>query len=436
MSDSLKPFEILDSSERVYLDHNATSPLAQELKPKIMDWLDAWGNPSSIHRDGRRPKTLMREARANISKMINVDPLELIFTSGGSEANNLALKGLFETNLLRKSNRQRYLVGSLEHPSLKKAAESLQSKGAEILWIPVLRSGAVDLESYANMLNDSTALVSMMLANNETGNIFPIGKMAKMAHEVGALFHTDAVQALGKIEIDLPRLHVDLASFAGHKFYALKGSGFLFTRKGLNLEPLICGGGQERHRRGGTENVLAIASLGEMCKRKAEVLERGQKMQMLRDQLECYLKKTIPGLSITGAESPRLPSTSSMLIPGIDGEILLMNLDMRGYSVSTGAACSSGSPEPSPVLLGMGLTRYEAQSSLRVGIGWSTTEKQLVQFAQTLQEVVKHLRKLNQYEGELESEESLKFDWNCATSCEESERHARQSLSSGSEELQ
>ena len=383
--------------ERIYFDHNATSPISDEVRALVPSWLEHWGNPSSIHVAGRGPKTLLRESREKIAKLLGVNPLELIFTNGGSEANNLALKGVFESMALQpaESLRDHYLISAVEHPSVMKTAEYLRSRGARVDEIPVHRSGKIDLEAYQALISDKTALVSVMMANNETGHLFPIKEMAELAHAKGALFHTDGVQALGKIEFNLRELGVDLASFAGHKFYALKGIGVLYAKKGVKLENLVHGGGQERHRRGGTENILAIASLGHMCGKKDEIAQHSEEMRELRDYFEARVLSEIEGVTVTGKESPRLPNTSSLLIPGVDGEILLMNLDLKGYAVSTGAACSSGSPEPSPVLLAMGLSRAEAQSSMRVGLGWSTTRDQVDLFVATLIEVVRHLRAID-----------------------------------------
>ncbi|MES2854246.1 MAG: cysteine desulfurase family protein [Bdellovibrionota bacterium] len=388
---------------RVYLDHNATTPISDRVRSRVPDWLEHWGNPSSIHQAGRGPKTVMREARSLVAKFLGVNPLELIFTSGGSEANNLALKGIFEDLRLRKSDRNRFVVSSVEHPSIKRTTEYLAAHGVEIVVVPVNRSGEIDRAAYSAAVNEKTALVSIMFANNETGNVFPIKELAAEAHAKGALFHSDCVQALGKIDINLSELGVDLASFSGHKFYSLKGAGVLFAKRGVPIESLIHGGGQERHRRGGTENTLAIAALAAMCELKDSVTERAEEMRGLRDYFEARVKKEISEVRITGAESLRLPNTSSLIIPGVDGEILLMNLDLKGFAVSTGAACSSGSPEPSPVLLAMGLSRKEAQSSLRVGLGWSTTRDDVDRFTDTLVDIVKHLRKIieaSQFKGE------------------------------------
>lgn len=395
-------FSTLCVKNRIYLDHNATSPIATTVSDQVAEWVQAWGNPGSIHQSGRGPKALLRTAREQVADMIGAHPLEIVFTSGGSEANNFAIKGVFDSfhnsTFLKDEFRNQYLFTSVEHPSVVKTAEYLKSRGAEIAIIPVSRDGQIDLEHYRRLLSNKTAMVSVMLANNETGNIFPIQKMADIAHEFGALFHADCVQGLGKIPINIRKLDVDLASFSGHKFYALRGSGFLYMKRGVRIESFIHGGGQERHRRGGTENVLAIASLGAMCAFKNDVYENGQKMKALRDSMEDRICRELSGVSITGCGSLRVPNTSSLVIPGVDGETLLMNLDMRGYSVSTGAACSSGSPEPSPVLLGMGLSREEAQSSLRLGIGWSTSADELSKFIDVLKEVVDHLRT---FSGEL-----------------------------------
>lgn len=373
----------------VYLDHNATTPVHADIKAKVPEWLEAWGNPSSIHWAGRGPKALLREARSQVASLLGVEALELVFTSGGSEANNLALKGLAS---IAPPNRRQVIISSVEHPSVRKAAESLKALGFTIDILRVNRSGEVDLEQLRSLLSDQTQFVSVMLANNETGHILPIQKISAMAHSVGALVHCDAVQALGKIPLNLRELGIDLASFSGHKFYALKGSGVLYARRGLNLPSLIHGGGQERGRRAGTENMMSIASLGLMCTKGDQIVSQALRLRELRDRMETRILSEISGVVITGPDRARLPGVSSMSIKDIDGETLLMNLDVRGFAVSTGAACSSGNPEPSPVLLAMGLTREEAQSSLRLSLGWGTTDAEVDRFVSALQEVVKRLR--------------------------------------------
>lgn len=381
-------------SARIYLDHNATTPVSDDVRSHLLEWVEHWGNPSSIHGSGRGPKTLMRESREKIARFINASPLELVFTSGGSEANNLAIKGVFEREKVRK----RYIFSEVEHPSIMRTAEYLRSRGALVDFVRVSREGRIDLDQLGSLLDDDVALVSVMMANNETGHLFPIREIADMAHAHGALMHSDCVQAFGKIPVDVAALGVDMASFVGHKFYSLKGAGVLYSRRGVAIEPLVHGGGQERHRRGGTENALAIAALGLQCEKRDLVAPMAEQMRALRDLFEARVLTEIPFAVVNGAGAPRLPNTSSLIIPGVDGEILLMNLDIKGFSVSTGAACSSGSPEPSPVLLAMGLSRAEAQSSLRVGLGWSTTREQIDAFTDALVEVVAHLRTIGDFD--------------------------------------
>lgn len=382
---------------RVYLDHNATTPPAPPIKREIVNWLEAWGNPSSIHWAGRGPKAVLRESRQKIADLVGASPLEIIFTAGGSESNNLALKGVFEAISSQpghpQAGRRRWITSRVEHPSVLKVFESLRKKGADVCYVEVDRHGQVNWDHYLSLLNGDTALVSMMLANNETGSIYPIKKMAKEARKVGALFHTDAVQALGKLPLSVEHLGVDLASFSGHKFYALKGAGVLYCRRGVAVERLIDGGGQERHRRAGTENVLAIRSLAAVACWKTAIEAMAAHQGRLRDEMQAAILAEIPGVTVNGGEK-RLPNTMNLSIEGVDGESLLMNLDLKGFGVSTGAACSSGSPEPSPALLAMGLTFQEAQSSLRVSIGWGTRREHLDRFVQALKEVVTRLRGL------------------------------------------
>jgi cysteine desulfurase len=383
----------------VYLDHNATTPLANDVKAAIPQWLESYGNPSSIHWAGRPAKRILREARLSLAQLLSCDPLELIFTGGGSEANNAVLQGVFDSFETESSSRStvgidrnELIISSIEHPSVMKTAEFLRHKGFRIHIIGVDPKRGVDLETYKHVISERTALVSIMLANNETGYLFPIRELCQIAHQHGALFHTDAVQGLGKIEVDLKALDVDFASFSAHKFYALKGTGMTFVRKGKSLESLIHGGGQERGRRAGTENVLGIASFGLMAAKSASLSKHIENVRILRDDLERELLAAIDGVQIIGGELPRLGNTSSLLIDGIDGETLLMNLDVEGFAVSTGAACSSGSPEPSPVLLALGLTRKQAQSSLRLSLGWHNTRSEIDQFIEALKITVKRLR--------------------------------------------
>lgn len=391
---TLKP-----SQGRVYLDHNATTPPLQVIVDKIKDWTEVWGNPSSIHWAGRGPKTILRETREKLAVALGCHPLELVFTSGGSEANNLVLRGTFEYYCRqgRSPDKIHFITSTVEHPSVKRTLDEIESLGATVTRIRVDRQGIFDWEQFTQSFNEHTVLVSVMAANNETGTILPISRIAEYARERRVRIHTDGVQALGKVTINLQKWNVDYASFSAHKFHALKGAGWLFVKKNAPLCPQITGGGQERQRRGGTENVLAIRSMQEMVPFLAMVPEVFPEMTHLRNQFERRVREELDQVFVTGETGPRLPNTSSLVIQGIDGETLLMRLDLAGYAVSTGAACSSGSPEPSPVLLAMGLSRQEAQSSLRVSFGWENTIEDVESFVQVLKEVVTHLRSLQKH---------------------------------------
>lgn len=377
----------------IYFDHNATTPVHSSLLSSINDWVKEWANPSSIYSISRMPKKILRETRINISKKLGVHPLEIIFTSGGSESNNLALKGIL--NFLRKMNKDTYVVSSVEHPSVLKTAKHLSSLGLNVHYIPVHRHGEMDLDFLHHCLTKyKVGLVSVMAANNETGVIHPISEISEMAHKHGALLHTDAVQLMGKTVFDFKSFGVDLASFSAHKFYALKGAGFLYCRKGLPLESLIHGGGQERSRRAGTENTLSIAAMNHMIQSFDLIENQLEQIRNLRNHFELEILKAIPKIEITAQQPNRLVNTSHLIIEGVDGENLLMNLDLKGFSVSTGAACSAGSPEPSPALLAMGFTRAEAQSSLRVSFGQQNTLAEVDLFVLTLKQVVPYLREI------------------------------------------
>lgn len=385
--------------KRIYLDHNATTPVCAEVLASLTQLAENWGNPSSIHWAGRGPKNLMRDARKSVAQAVNISPLEVVFTSGGTEGNNTVIKGVYQYNKIHAPEKMHFMCSRVEHPAVIRAMETLKEWGAEVDFIPVNRQGQIDLDFFQAKLSPQTALVSVMMANNETGTIFPIKKMAALAHAQGALFHSDCVQAFGKIPVDLKDLDVDYASFSGHKFYSLKGSGFLYSKKGSPYVALIEGGAQERHRRGGTENSIGIGALGVVAQRADLVQSKARDLEKMRDHMEARILEEIPQVTITAAESLRLPNTSALVLLGADGETMLMSLDIKGFAVSTGAACSSGSPEPSPTLLAMGLSRDEAQNSLRVSLGWETTQAEVDEFIEALKAVVARLRTLKD-EGE------------------------------------
>lgn len=380
---------------RVYLDHNATTPLDPDIIKKLTETgglIYDWGNPSSVHSESRGPKAHIRETRRKMSEIFHTHPNEMIFNSGASEGNNTVLKSVWET---LGADRPEMMISSVEHPSVLKTAADLISKGAIIHFIPVSRDGILDLDFIRAKLSEKTSLVSVMFANNETGHIHPLEDVITIAKAKGVLVHSDCVQALGKVELNFQQLKLDYATFSAHKFYALKGCGVLYVRKGSPFRNLIHGGAQERSRRGGTENVLAIATLGEMLNKINQLQDVNARIEKLRNDLELRITNEISGVSITAQKAKRLPNTTSLLIDDVDGEILLMSLDLDGFSVSTGAACSSGSPEPSPVLLAMGLSRSEAQKSLRISLGWQTTSRHVDTFVEALKICVDRIREAN-----------------------------------------
>jgi cysteine desulfurase len=382
----------------IYFDYNATSPLYPELKSKISEWLDVWGNPSSVHHHGRCAKKLVREARQSLADVLGVSAMELVFTSGGSEGNNTIICGLLTSPLAR--DRKELITTKIEHPSVVQAMAFAEKQGFTVHRIDVDQDGTFDFAHYEKVLSEKTLLVSAMIANNETGIILPLQKITEMAKKYKALVHTDAVQSLGKFQVNLNELGVDYATFSGHKFYALKGTGGIYIRRGQEFFNYIHGGGQERGRRAGTENVLAIASMGYMAEKLKDMPQHMEHMQKLRDDFETKISERIKDIRITAQKAHRAPNTSSVVISGVYGESLLMSLDVKGFSVSTGSACSSGSSEPSVVLRNMGLTMDEAQSSLRVSMGWMTTQAEVDAFVETLENVVVHLRSLKKRKGE------------------------------------
>lgn len=378
--------------KRIYLDHNATTaprPSALEGAKKALKF---WGNPSSIHQNASKAKALLWSARQELSYFLNCYPLEIIFTSGASESNNNAIKGLFQ-NL--KQDRNELIISSIEHPSVLSVADFLSYRGFKVHKIPVSKQGFLNVSFLEKHLSEKTLLVSIMAANNETGVLFPIKDLAKKAHKKGALFHSDMVQMLGKTDIDLKDLDIDLASFSAHKCYSLKGCGLLYCRKGVQLESLIHGGPQERQRRAGTENLPGILAFGAIAKERKKILRESQKLKSLRDTMEEEILSSLSDVTVIGNQTKRLNNTSCLYIAGIQGETLLMNLDLKGISVSVGSACGSGKLESSSMLTAMGWTEEEARSTVRISLGIGTTKKHLKYFQKILKECVNRLRSLS-----------------------------------------
>lgn len=381
--------------DKIYLDHNATCPLPDEVQAAVIQALPLFGNPSSIHWAGREPKRILRESRQEIANYFGVSQLELIFTSGASESNNAAVFGVLDAAQKAKNPRNEFITLRIEHPSVVNSFKQLESLGYKVHWIDVDSQGRLDWQAFANALSDKTLLTSMMVANNETGLILPIERVFSLAKEAGSLTHTDATQALGKMNFKLNTHLIDLASFSGHKFYGLKGSGLLFVKQRTPWNDWVHGGAQERGRRGGTENVLGVAAMAAGLKFIKKFGDAPwMNLSDKRNYFENQVLQKISGLRVTHENCERLANTTSLMLEGIDGETLLMSLDLEGFAVSTGAACSSGSPEPSPTLLALGFSKAEAQNSLRVSVGLQTTLQEIDLFVETLSAVVARLRTL------------------------------------------
>lgn len=392
--------------KKVYFDNNATTPPHPGLVSCLLEKApESWGNPSSVHWAGQAIKGPLREARQNLASLLGVSPLELVFTSGGSESNSTVVMTFFK--ILKETsensltdfdvNRNEFITSTVEHPSIKKSFEWLESQGYKVHWIGFDSEGNFDIQKYASVLSEQTLLVSTMLVNNETGLVLPVRKITEMAHKVGAFVHTDAVQALGKIEVKLNELGVDYASFSAHKFYALKGSGLLYSKKGAPLSSLVFGGGQERHRRGGTENSFGILSMGYMARLLLDasyVEGQREKLTDLRNYFEQRLEEKIDRIQINHRSADRAGGTSSVVLEDVEGEALLMALDVRGFAVSTGSACSSGSSQPSASLRAFGLSAQQARSTLRVSFGWQNTMEEVDLFIDELKGIVERLRRL------------------------------------------
>jgi cysteine desulfurase len=367
----------LKEMERIYLDANATTPVLPEVLAAMVPYFnERFGNPSSAHQGGQSTRAAVERARNSVAQLLHCTPKEIVFTSGGTEGDNLALFGVLQPYLDR-GEPAHLITSSIEHHAVLYAAQALERRGVQVTYLNPDRNGLLSPDELQQALRPNTRLVSLMLANNETGVIQPVGKFARVTKAHGALFHTDAVQAAGKMPIDLGGefKNVDLLTVSGHKMYAPQGTGALFVRKGVQLAPLFHGGPHERQRRAGTENVPGIVGLGRAASLAQEWLQGGgpAAMQTLRDQLEAGLLVAIPEARINAADAPRMPNTTSLRINGVDAERLLIALDLQGISASFGAACQSGATEASHVLLAMGLTAAEARASLRLSLSRLTS---------------------------------------------------------------
>ncbi|MBC6415455.1 MAG: cysteine desulfurase [Bdellovibrionales bacterium] len=385
----------LSLKRRIYLDNNATTKPRSSALEGVKKALKSWGNPSSTHQNASQSKALLWSARENLSSFLNCHPLEIIFTSGASESNNHAIKALFQ-NLETQSHRQELILSAVEHPSVLTTGDFLKKQGKTVHYIPVSRKGFLDEDFLEKHLSDKTLLVSIMKANNETGILFPIEKWIQKAHEKGALFHSDMVQALGKEKIDLKKLGIDLASFSGHKFYSLQGCGLLYCKKGIHLDQFIHGGSQERKRRAGTENLVGITAFGEVAKEGEFIITESKRLRFLRNHMEKTLLSSLDNIEVIGQEAPRLSNTSCLLIKGIPAaESLMMNLDLKGISISVGSACHSGKLESNTVLTSMGLTTKESLNCIRISLGLENTKEEIDYFTKTILSSIQYLRNLD-----------------------------------------
>jgi cysteine desulfurase len=379
---------------RIYLDHNATSPPPEPVIDAVARSLrDEPGNASSLHAYGQRAKAVIDEARGRVAALVDADPSEIVFTSGGTEADNTALRGVLEA--LEPVGRRRLITSSIEHEAILETARHLERRGWTVTRLPVTASGLVEADALRDALTDDTALVSIMHANNEVGTIQPIAELAVLARARGALVHTDAVQSAGKIPVSVRGLGVDLLSISGHKFGGPKGTGALWVRRGVRLTPFMTGGRQERNRRAGTENIAGLAGLGVAAQLAREKLADGAAaIAALRDRLERGVVDTVPGTRVNGDPDRRVPNTTNISFDGLESDSLLIALDLEGVAVSTGSACSSGSLEPSHVLKAMGLVQARTRSSIRFSLGPATTVAEIDFVIGVLPRLVAKLRSL------------------------------------------
>jgi cysteine desulfurase len=377
---------------RAYFDHNATTPLDPGVLEVVTRTLrDEFGNPSSVHHFGQRAKAVLDEARTAVARLIKGEPSEVVFTSGGTEADNFALRGAAEA--LEPTGRRHLIASTIEHEAVLVTLKALARRGWTMTLLPVDGTGIVSPDALASAITPETALVSVMHANNEIGTIQPIAALARIAHEHGALFHTDAVQSAGKIAVDARALGVDLLSLSAHKFYGPKGAGALWIKRGTRITAILTGGKHERSRRAGTENVAGIAGLGAAATlAMAKLEDEAARLGAMRDRLEAAVLAAVPGTAINGARTPRVPNTTNISFEGIEAESLLIALDLEGFAVSTGSACSSGTLEPSHVLRAMGLPSHRTQNSIRISLGARNTDAEIDAFLGTLPKVVEKLR--------------------------------------------
>jgi cysteine desulfurase len=379
---------------RIYLDHAATTPTHPEVVKAMLPYLtDAYGNPSSIYSYGQEAKEAIEEARTMVAELIGARSEELIFTSGGTEADNFALKGIAYANEHKKNH---IITTSIEHHAVIEPCKFLERKGFKVTYLPVDGYGLVDPQDVKKAITDKTILISVMHANNEVGTIEPIGEIGKIAKEAEICFHTDAVQTVGHAPVNVDELGVDLLSLSAHKFYGPKGVGALYIRKGTRLVPFMHGGEQEKRRRAGTENIPAIVGFGKAVElARQEMSKEAERLTYLRDKLIQGLPERIDHTRLNGHPLKRLPNNVNVSVDFVEGESMVLNLDLEGICASTGSACSSLSLEPSHVLVAMGLPPEQTHGSLRFTLGRENTEEDIEQVLEVLAQVVAKLRAMS-----------------------------------------
>ncbi|MCD6413852.1 MAG: cysteine desulfurase NifS [Elusimicrobia bacterium] len=380
--------------KRIYLDHNATTPVDPRVVEAMLPYFgEKFGNASSIHSFGREARKAIDDARQILADFVGAQPDEIFFTSGGTEADNFALKGIAFAN---KGKGNRVITSKIEHHAVLNTCKWLEKKGFEIIYLPVDGFGIVDIEELKKAINEKTILITVMHANNETGAIQPIAEIGKIAKEKGILFHTDAVQAVGKIPVNVNELRVDLLSVSAHKIYGPKGVGAIFIRKGTKIEKMLHGGHHENNKRAGTENVASIVGFAKAVEiAKKEMEDENKKLLKLRDKLEKEIEEKIKHTKINGHPEKRLPNTSNISFEFVEGESIILSLDLKGVAVSSGSACTSGSLEPSHVLSAMGVPPEIAQGSIRFSMGKDNTEEDIDFVVRELVGIVKHLREMS-----------------------------------------
>jgi len=380
--------------KQIYLDHSATTPTDPRVAEKVIEFMTAkFGNPSSIHSFGREARQALINSRQSIARLLNCNPEEIYFNSGGTEADNMAVLGY---SLKNGVTGNRIIISNIEHPAVANSADELESHGFEVVQVKADSFGQLIPDAVLSAVNDQTILVSIMHVNNEVGTVNDIAAIGRALREKGIAFHTDAVQSFGKLPLDVDRMNIDMLSLSSHKIYGPMGVGAIFIRAGIKLQPLMFGGSQEDRVRMGTENLSGIVGLAEaadIC--RAEMENEAEYLTSLREQLHSSLLENLEDVTLNGHPTDRLPGNLNLTFHGVEGESLLMALDLAGIAVSSGSACASGSTQPSAVLLNIGLSEEEAQSSLRFTLGRSNTAADISRTADVVIKTVNHLRQMS-----------------------------------------